>query len=91
MDNREFEILWKIIEAIIGALVIWGIATIRRVVNAVDKLSFLLLGIDGKNGMRSKLSTIEERMESSLHRLDQHDNTLARVFERLEVVEKGKG
>lgn len=88
MDNAELDIVWKIFEAIVAALVLWGVATIRRMINVVDKLSFVILGIDGTNGMRSKLRTIEERTESLVHRADQHDNTLARVFERIEALEE---
>lgn len=90
MSHNDLEILWRIIEAIIGALVLWGFSSLRKTVSVVEKLSFLVLGVDGRNGMRSTLKVLGERVESNVHRLDQHDNTLARVFERLEAVEDEK-
>ena len=79
--------IWHIIEAAAGLAIVWGLSTLRKTVAIVDKLSFVVLGVDGKNGHRSKIYNMKEALNSITKRIDQHDNTFQRFGDRIEAVE----
>lgn len=51
----------------IASLVLWIIRTFNKHSDAVKDILFILVGVDGKNGLRSKVESMEETCQQLAH------------------------
>lgn len=72
-QNPTWDIIKTVIEVAIIPLGIWIVNSLRLALEELHTLRTVLIGVDGKNGMRSRLRRLERRVESlSLQQAAKH-------------------
>lgn len=72
---------WEIVKTVIEVAVIpfslWIVNTLRLALEELRTLRTVLIGVDGKNGMRSRLRRLERRVEHlSLQQAARHGEAI---------------
>ena len=55
--------LVRVVEILIVPFVLWVVKTLTAIQREVSDLKTVLIGIDGKNGIRSRVIRVERRVE----------------------------
>lgn len=55
--------LVRVVEILIVPFVLWVVKTLTTIQREVSDLKTVLIGIDGKNGIRSRVIRVERRVE----------------------------
>ena len=73
LDIQTWDVIKTIIEIAIIPLGAWIVNTLRMALEELRTLRTVLIGVDGKNGMRSRLRRLERRVENlSLQQAARH-------------------
>lgn len=63
MNAETWQNLIKILEILIVPFFLWVIKTLTTIQRELSDLKTVLIGIDGKNGIRSRVIRMERRVE----------------------------
>jgi|688.fasta_scaffold11762_17 hypothetical protein len=73
VDISTWEVVKTIIEVAVIPVGMWIVNTLRLALEELRTLRTVLIGVDGKNGMRSRLRRLERRVEQlSLQQAARH-------------------
>lgn len=62
-ETNTWEIIKTVIEVAVVPFGLWIVNTLRLALEELKTLRTVLIGVDGKNGMRSRLRRLERRVE----------------------------
>ncbi len=78
MNQESWHNLFKIVEILIVPFALYIIKTLTSIQREVSDLKTVLIGIDGKNGIRSRVIRMERRVErlsaAQAHRHGEQDD-----------------
>lgn len=63
MNPAQWEALIKIIELLVLPFAWYVVKTLNELTKKVNELGVVLIGVDGKNGLRSRVIRMERRIE----------------------------
>ena len=63
MNAEAWGNLVRVVEILIVPFVLWVVKTLTAIQREVSDLKTVLIGIDGKNGIRSRVIRVERRVE----------------------------
>jgi len=62
-ETNTWEVVKTVIEVAVVPFGLWIVNTLRLALEELRTLRTVLIGVDGKNGMRSRLRRLERRVE----------------------------
>jgi len=62
-ETSTWELLKTVIEVAVIPFGLWTVKTLHLALQELRTLRTVLIGVDGKNGMRSRLRRLEKRVE----------------------------
>lgn len=65
MDQNTWEIIIKIFEVALLPFALWVVRTLNAMLVEIKELRVVLIGVDGKNGLRSRVRRIEKKLTGS--------------------------
>lgn len=65
--NNQWDVLVKVIELLILPATLWLFRTLASLQAEVRSVKEALIGIDGKNGIRSRVERIETHLFDQIH------------------------
>ena len=64
MSTELWEQLVKLVEVLIIPFSVWLVKTLAAIQKETTELKTVLIGVDGKNGIRSRVIRIERKLEN---------------------------